>query len=141
MSEDEIAELLDLIAEIKDEVRDGTPILVEGRRDIVALNRLGIQGEIMPVCGSGKRLIEIVDQLRGFPQVIILCDLDKEGSKLTRWLKRNLEESGVVPNLWYRNELRKLTKNRVKTIQELYNYIMKAEKNLKGRRLTIHSEI
>jgi 5S rRNA maturation endonuclease (ribonuclease M5) len=103
---------------------DGIPIIVEGRNDCRALERLGIQGEIVPVKNSGKVLVDHLDEVRG-SSAVILVDFDDEGVTLERTIKGHLEERGVkVDDLLWR-QIGKLLRRDVKDVEGIPSFLEK----------------
>ena len=60
------------------------PIVVEGKRDTIALRRLGIEGDIIEI-NDGKSVLSTVERISQkfgrSSQFIILMDWDKTGNK------------------------------------------------------------
>ena len=97
-----LKEFEELVEKLRRDSEDGVPIIVEGERDARSLRILGIMGEIIPVKsirGLRRRL-----EARDVRSVILLFDLDQEGEKLMRLVKRSLE--GVVGEINTRYWLR-----------------------------------
>ena len=66
------------------------PVVVEGRRDVQTLRRLGVRGEIVTV-HRGKSLYDIAAELDRAEAVVLLLDWDARGEQLLRNLTRLLE--------------------------------------------------
>ncbi len=67
-------------------------VLVEGKRDLQALRRMGVSN-IIPL--AGKRVAEIPDLLEGkFEGAILLYDLDAHGERINRKVKELLSSQG-----------------------------------------------
>ncbi|MCF3653787.1 MAG: toprim domain-containing protein [Aigarchaeota archaeon] len=97
-----LEEFEELVENLRRDSEDGVPIIVEGERDVRSLRILGIMGEIIPVKsirGLRRRL-----EAKDVKSVILLFDLDQEGEKLMRLVKRSLE--GVVGEINTRYWLR-----------------------------------
>jgi len=93
--------LLELIDENKK-----TPILVEGEKDIQALQKLGVKGLIISV-NSGISLIDFCDKIADkYNEIIVLTDWDKKGGYLCHTIIKNLE-GRVKCNTYYREILAK----------------------------------
>lgn len=85
-----IEDLEKIIAELGEENRY-IPIVVEGKKDIEALRKLDINGEIIGI-NSGHTLIDFCDKIaQEHTDIIILTDWDRKGGYLCRTIKRNLE--------------------------------------------------
>ena len=93
--------LLNEINKIKDKA-----VIVEGKRDIIALKKLGFTN----IFSIKKPLYKICEDIAKIHnEVIILTDLDKEGKKLYSKLKFGLERCGVKINNRFREYLFKET--------------------------------
>jgi 5S rRNA maturation endonuclease (ribonuclease M5) len=72
------------------EVNKRFPVIVEGKKDAVALKRLGLAGEVI-ILHSGKGLYDFCeDILDRFSRVILLLDWDDKGESLYRSLAKDL---------------------------------------------------
>ncbi|NWF52194.1 MAG: hypothetical protein HXY47_03845 [Nitrospirae bacterium] len=82
----ERAERLRKIIEALNEVNKNIPIIVEGNRDVYALRKLGLTGEIIAL-HNGKSLynfcLDIAERLQ---KVVLLLDWDKKGENLYKAL-------------------------------------------------------
>jgi len=96
------------------------PIIVEGEKDIEALNKIGISGTIISV-NAGFSLIDFCDRIaRKYKDVIILTDWDRRGGYLCHTIKKNLQ-GRVNCNTIYREIL---SKNSItKTVEGLPSWI------------------
>ena len=98
-----IEEILTLIEKEKDSL-----VIVEGKKDKVALEELGLSNIII----LNKPLYEIVEKINA-KRVLVLTDLDKEGKQLYAKLKKDLNKLGVVVddrlrNLLFKTDLRQI---------------------------------
>ncbi|MBS4062600.1 MAG: hypothetical protein KG029_19550, partial [Bacteroidetes bacterium] len=67
------------------------PIVVEGRKDVIALRKLGFDGEIITV-HAGKGLYEFCQNISDeFHKIILLIDWDEKGEMLFKKLTDNLK--------------------------------------------------
>ena len=86
-------ESLDIIEEIIRRLKvmnESVPIIVEGEKDVDALRRLGMEGEILMV-HSGKKLVDFCDMVASkYSEVIVLTDWDRKGGKLSNTIEQNL---------------------------------------------------
>lgn len=81
--------LRNILEELK-EVNKLFPIVVEGKKDEIALRRLGMEGEILHL-HRGKNIYEFCeDILDRHSRVVLLMDWDTSGEKLNRKLTVNL---------------------------------------------------
>jgi 5S rRNA maturation endonuclease (ribonuclease M5) len=67
------------------------PIIVEGEKDINALNTLGIHGHIIPL-NTGVSILNLCDTIaKRWNEIIILTDWDKQGGRLCKRIIDNLQ--------------------------------------------------
>jgi len=67
-------------------------VVVEGKKDKIALERVGIQ-RIKTLNGP---LYKVVEEVQEEKTIVLLVDLDAEGKKLYRVLKHDLKHIGVA---------------------------------------------
>ena len=120
--EEKITETLTALVE---ESARGTPILVEGRKDIEALRQFGIEGKIISVKTGGKSLLDVVLQIenRKESEVILLLDFDRRGKQVTNRLRHNLERSGIKVNLEFWLALLRSAGKDVQCVEGLNAYL------------------
>jgi 2,5-diamino-6-(ribosylamino)-4(3H)-pyrimidinone 5'-phosphate reductase len=96
--EETVTQVLSSLAE---ESTKGTPILVEGKKDVETLRALGISGPIVAIKTGGKSFIDIVSGLEDakIQKAILLLDFDRRGKQGTNRLRRNLEGTGIKVEL------------------------------------------
>jgi len=93
-------------------------VIVEGKKDKAALQKLGISN-IMEL--SKKPLFQIVEEIVGSnKECIILTDLDKEGKQIYSKLNSDLQRHGIKVNNKFREFLFKCTK--LRQIEGIYTY-------------------
>lgn len=120
-----LEELEKILNELREENKI-VPIIVEGEKDIDALRKLDVNGEIISV-NKGISLTDFCDQIaRSYKDVIILTDWDRRGGYLCHTIRKNLE-GRVNCNIYYRSILAKNTV--IKTIEGLPSWI----KTLSGK--------
>ena len=96
--------------------QDNSLIIVEGKRDKIALNKLGIEN----VYEINKPIYLLAELLKKEKKdVVILTDFDKEGRKLYFKLKQELQRNGIKINHKYRNYL---FKSKISHIEGLFTY-------------------
>ena len=103
-----------------EKIRDSnTLIIVEGKKDKLALQKLGINNVVEL---NKKPLFEIVEDIANSnDECIILTDLDKEGKQIYSKLNSNLQKNGVKVNNKFREFLFKKTK--LRQIEGLDSYL------------------
>jgi 5S rRNA maturation endonuclease (ribonuclease M5) len=98
--EQTLAELEKEITELQEENKT-VPIIVEGDRDIAALRKLEVSGEIIRF-NKGLSVPDFCDTIaRKYQHIILLTDWDWRGSRLCYSIKKHLENR-VKCNLKYR---------------------------------------
>lgn len=72
------------------EVNKRFPVIVEGKKDAIALKKLGLAGDIITL-HSGKNLYDFCeDIIEKFSRVVILLDWDAKGENLYKAIGKNL---------------------------------------------------
>ena len=96
--EEKISQTLATLAE---ESARGTPILVEGKKDVATLRELGIEGKIICAKTGGKSLLEVVSAIEKAKttEVILLLDFDRRGKQITNRIRHNLERAKIKVRL------------------------------------------
>jgi len=125
---------LQLEAELKaaiEEMNYGTSlVVVEGKHDEDALRKIGLKSPVVQFCNCGLPVFAFVDGIvesyRG-STVAVLLDFDKEGTKMSERLSKELEEREVKIDHFHRKRLAEiLTKEGVFRIEELAQIISRA---------------
>ena len=107
------------ISELRDE-NETIPIIVEGDKDIEALRKLDLNGEIISV-NTGTSLTDFCDKIAAkYKEIIILTDWDRRGGYLCHTIKKNLE-GRVNCNTYYREIFAK--NSMIRTIEGLPSWI------------------
>jgi 5S rRNA maturation endonuclease (ribonuclease M5) len=114
------------------EANRNIPMIVEGRRDVNALRKLGFTGEIIAL-HSGKSIYEFCEDLtRKYERVILLMDWDEKGEKLFNTLADNLrgywEEFSA-----FRENIRALSQKDIKDIEGIPGLL----ERLSGTEITV----
>lgn len=123
--------ILELLERLTMESARGIPIIVEGQRDMAALQKLAIKGDIVSAKGSGKSFLDVLSEVekRGKREAIILMDFDRRGREWTKRLAQGFERMGIKSNLFFWKELRSLLGREVKDVEGLASYL----ETLKGK--------
>jgi 5S rRNA maturation endonuclease (ribonuclease M5) len=104
------------------------PILIEGKKDEIALIKLGINGNFIKVSGSGLKLFEVAEiAVESSSKVIILTDFDKKGITLAKRLAEDIQSLGCYPNLEIRRKIMGLTRKFIKDIESLPRHMKQLE--------------
>jgi len=121
-SRDEMrSHLLELIQKLNEEAASGAVVLVEGRRDEVALRAAGYSGPLVKVKVLGRRaraLGEIISTA-AYRKAILLVDFDREGSKLARTIGRDLSFCGVEVDSKFRESFFETFYGEVREVEAL----------------------
>ncbi len=101
----------------------GSPVLVEGDRDAVALHLLGLEGEVLKI-NQGLSLVERSDELsHKYRKVILLTDWDDKGVQLHARLRGLLEDVQVESDDFFWNRLKRLVGGGSRTVEDLPAFI------------------
>ena len=84
----------------------GMPILVEGKRDRAALERIGVRNRIFLINMSPDELCRRVAKVAD--EAVVLTDFDKTGEKLGKRVEDALYSYNVLPNMDARRKFRYL---------------------------------
>ena len=109
-----------LLLELKEDNKN-IPIIVEGEKDINALNKLEIKGIIISV-NKGLSITDFCDWIsEKYKEVIILTDWDRQGGQLCYSIKKNLEGRAIC-NIDYRKSFAK--NSIIKTVEGLPSWLI-----------------
>lgn len=103
------------------------PILVEGDKDVEALRKLEINGEIL-VINAGMSISNLCDKIaQEYKDIILLTDWDRKGGFLCHTIRKNLE-GRVNCNTRYRKVFAKNTM--IRKVEGLPSWIETMSKKL-----------
>ncbi|MBS3816829.1 MAG: hypothetical protein KGY76_04630 [Candidatus Thermoplasmatota archaeon] len=129
---EELEGILDILERIKNE-RGDIPIIVEGKKDVKALQSLGIQRKIIKI-KRGESIFRIIEELRDeHEKVIILTDWDASGGGLCYKIKKACEANTIAYDVEYRKQVIKFLKKEVKDVESIPSFIERAEKEIYSR--------
>jgi len=95
-----LEELEELLTDLREENKT-VPIIVEGEKDIIALRRLEMTGEIIRF-NTGQSVSDFCDSIaQKYQKIILLTDWDWRGGRLGSSIKKHLENR-VECNMSYR---------------------------------------
>ncbi|MDI6707555.1 MAG: hypothetical protein QME47_00445 [Candidatus Thermoplasmatota archaeon] len=98
------------------------PVVVEGRKDELALRALGLEGEIIKI--APLPLPTFCERIaQQCSEVLILTDWDRKGGILCRQLKNFLEVNGVKYNDKIREKLVKYVRKEIKDVEGLVAFL------------------
>lgn len=119
--------LREVIAHLLD-VNTAIPVIVEGKKDAMALRSLGLAGEIITL-HNGKNLYEFCDDIiHKFPKVVLLLDWDRKGEDLNRTLSDHLKGHWEEYSS-FRELFKMLCQKEIKDIEGIPRLLMKLEGN------------
>jgi 5S rRNA maturation endonuclease (ribonuclease M5) len=96
-----------LLMDLQDELEEGKPLIVEGRKDKKALKAIGLKGEFHTL--SSTSMTELAEKIsRRHKEVIILTDLDDFGEKAAKKLKDLFFNESVKANTSFRKRFQRL---------------------------------
>jgi len=123
-----------LLEKLGKEAAKGIPIVVEGQKDVRALQQLEISGKYVSSKTSGKSFLDILAEIEqlNVHEVILLLDFDRRGVEWTHRIKQHLEWTRIKPNLGFWSELYGLVGRDVKDIEGLPAYIETLTKKTQG---------
>lgn len=114
----------ELLSKLSEYAERGAIIIVEGKRDVLSLKRLGIEGNFeLATRYSLFNFSERIAQTGS--EVVILTDWDRRGDLLAIKLSGYLENFGLRPELEIRNKIKLGTQKEIKDVESLYTYVSK----------------
>ncbi|MGB3908645.1 MAG: toprim domain-containing protein [Methanomethylovorans sp.] len=119
-------ERLKLIEELLEELlyfsMDGNIILVEGKRDLASLRKLGINGRIEFV--THHPLTGVCEKVAATGKnIVILTDWDRRGVILEKKIAGHLENYGIRIEHRLRKRILSLVQKEIKDVESLYTHI------------------
>ena len=117
--------ILEILAALVEESSKGTPIVVEGKKDVAALRSLGVEGNVVTAKTGGKSFPEVISEIEQAraTEVVLLLDFDRRGVEGTKLLKRSLERAQVAPNVTFWHGLLALVGKEVHCVEGLPAYL------------------
>ena len=132
--EDRFERLLEVLADLAEANRE-TPIVVEGRRDVESLRRLGCLGEVHAL-HAGETLHERAEFFAGTArEVILLTDWDRKGEELFEAMRARFAANGIRVEGAFRDKIRIWMRPPVKDVESLAGYVARAMARFYGREL------
>ncbi|MCK4320179.1 toprim domain-containing protein [Candidatus Bathyarchaeota archaeon] len=130
-----VEKVLRLLDRLAKESAKGTPIIVEGRKDVNTLRDLAIKGDIISAKTSGRSLLDVLVEVekRSKHEVILLMDFDRRGKEWTKHLVQHFEKMRIKPNLFFWKGLLSLVGRDVRDIEGLATYLENLKKKCGNR--------
>ena len=116
--------LEELLSELSECAGKGAVIIVEGKRDVLSLKRLGIEGHFE--LATRHPLLNFSEKIaRKNRDIVVLTDWDRRGDLLASKLTEYFGNLGINPELQIRHKLRLITQKEIKDVESLYTYVSK----------------
>lgn len=113
-----------LLDELNELLKQDAIIVVEGKRDIAALNSLGLKGDFYPA--THYSLINFCEDLAHTGRkIVIMTDWDRRGNLLASKIVHNLQSLGVTPDTRIRDLIISLVQKEIKDVESLPGYVDK----------------
>lgn len=119
-----------IITELAEESAKGIPIIVEGKKDVLALRFFNVSGPIIEVKTGGKSFLQALYEIEktATEEAILLLDFDRRGKQGTQQFKKDLEHVSIKPNLKFWLSFYALVGRDIQSIESLKSYMLKLEK-------------
>jgi len=118
VSEQEINEIRNFVSELNS-IKESA-VVVEGKRDAVALRKVGYDGKILEFHKFGG-MVNFADTVAEQKRLIILFDRDRKGRILTGKTIQLLQRRTNI-DLSFKRKLRIITKGKIMFIEQLVCY-------------------
>ena len=130
-----VEKVLQLLDRLAKESAKGTPIIVEGRKDVNTLRALAIEGDIISAKTSGRSLLDVLGEVekRSKHEVILLMDFDRRGKEWTKRFTEHFEKMRIKPNLFFWNRFLSLVGRDVRDVEGLATYLENLKKKCGNR--------
>ena len=114
-----------IIAKLTEESEKGKLIVVEGKKDEIALQELGVSGNFFAVKTGGKSFLQATEEIEkiGSTEVVLLLDFDRRGKEGMLRLKQNLERAKIKVNLRFWFDLQAIVGRDIACIESLPSYM------------------
>lgn len=117
--------ILKILEALREDAEKGTLIIVEGKKDIAALQALGVEGKILTVKTGGKSFLDVISEIEQLNarEAVLFLDFDRRGIEGTKRLKQSLEHVGVKPNVKFWMALSGLVGKEIQCVESLKGYL------------------
>ncbi len=124
----EVEKIENVLDRLKDKANRGIPVIVEGKKDVEALNRLDVSGSLIEIKSSKRSIFNRLEYDIVNEEVIIFTDFDRHGSELARDIQSHLERRGKKANILLWRRMRDLVGKDVKDVEGLPSYLVTLRK-------------
>jgi 5S rRNA maturation endonuclease (ribonuclease M5) len=122
---EKVEKIEQILSQLIEKSSEGTPIVVEGKKDAAALQELGVKGPIFMVKTGGKSFLESIVEIQTLSsnEVILFLDFDRRGKECTKYIQESLERGKILVNLKFWYDLRALAGREMHCIEGLPSYL------------------
>ncbi len=108
-----------------EESAKGTPIIVEGKKDVEALRGFGVEGAIITAKTGGRSFLDVVSEIEqaGAGEVVLFLDFDRRGKEGTKLLKQHFEREKIKVNVSCWRALLALVGKEIQCVEGLAAYM------------------
>jgi len=118
----DIEALEELISALLEASQRGAAIIVEGRRDKMALQSLGASGPV--IMASSKSILDMAeDAASQYQEIVVLTDWDEKGEEMALLIEQHLRCTQSLANMEIRSQLKRLVKKEIKDVESLGLYV------------------
>ncbi|MEJ2260402.1 MAG: toprim domain-containing protein [Nitrosopumilaceae archaeon] len=118
VTEQEISDIKNFVSNLNS--MKESVVIVEGKRDVAALRKIGFSGKVFEFHKFGG-MINFVDSVARYENLILLFDGDKKGRYLTgKTIQLLLRRKNV--DLKFKRKLTSITKGKIRFIEQLVCY-------------------
>lgn len=118
VTEQEISEIKNFVSNLNS--MKESVVIVEGKRDVVALRKIGFSGKVLEFHKFGG-MINFADSVARYENIIMLFDGDRKGKYLTGKTIQLLQRRTNV-DLTFKRKLTSITKGKIRFIEQLVCY-------------------
>jgi len=117
--------ILQILNAVVEESAKGTPIIVEGKKDVEALRGFGVEGAIITAKTGGKSFLDVVSEIEqaGAGEVVLFLDFDRRGKEGTKLLKQHFEREKIKVNVSFWRAFLALVGKEIQCVEGLAAYM------------------
>lgn len=117
--------ILQILNAVVEESAKGTPIIVEGKKDVEALRGFGVEGAIITAKTGGRSFLDVVSEIEqaGAGEVVLFLDFDRRGKEGTKLLKQHFEREKIKVNVSCWRALLALVGKEIQCVEGLAAYM------------------